>query len=162
MGGTASNRLRGVALAGVLASPLLGASPGWSGEADNRNALAASDRVVVSGVALALDTEIWAEAEAGAGTGPVPAVVMLRLTAPGTAVPADLRMEGLWYVNGRAVAEGALLREPVDAPDGEVMGQASGIVDADGDGLVDVVIGVRDAGGRIHLLKARAQPLRAL
>jgi len=161
MGGTSVNRLRGAA--GLVAVSLLWAAPGWCGDTDTEKAaLAAKERVVVAGVALALDTEIWAEGPALAATGAVPATVMLRITAPGTAVPVDLRMDGLWYVNGRVVSEGALQAEPVSAPEGEVMGQASGIVDPDGDGLVDVVIGVRDAGGRIYLLKAPAQPLRGL
>lgn len=155
-------RMRGVVAAGLLATPLLWAAPGWCGDADaERAALAAQERVVVSGVALMLDTEIWAEAEADA-TGRQPAVVVLRLTAPGSAVPADLRMDGLWYVNGRAVREEALIAEPLSAPEGEVMGQAGGVVDADRDGRVDVVIGLKDAAGRLHLIKAPGQPLRGL
>lgn len=150
--------------AALLAGVCLWAVPAASQEAiGTRAALDAADRVQVAGTTLMLETEIWT-GDGGAAVvapGPRPATVILRVVGAEDGVPAGLSMDGLWYVNGNAVSAPVPLGEALSAPDGEVIGQAHEVIDADGDELVDVVVGVRDHVGTRHLIKAPAQPLRS-
>lgn len=150
--------------AALLAGVCLWAIPaGSQGAAAARAALNAGDRVQVSGATLMLETEIWTGngGSAVVAPGPRPATVILRLVGTEEWVPAGVRMDGLWYINGDAVSAAVPLGEALAASDGEVIGQAAEVIDADGDELVDVVVGVRDHGGKRHLIKAQAQPLRS-
>lgn len=161
--GVSGSALGGV-LAGVLACACLGAGPVWAQTVPERAALEAADRLHMEGAVVRLETEIWSAAGGGgapgAWSGPAPATVVLRLTGDDVAVPAGLQVDGLWYVNDGAVSRAVALGEHLDAPEGEVIRQAGEVIDADGDGWVDVVVGVRDLSGTRHLLKASAQQVR--
>jgi len=152
-------------LAGVLVGAFLWVGPAWAQDniADGA-AMSAADRLHMEGAIVWLETEIWSSEPGGgtlgARTGPAPATVVLRLTGDGAAMPTGLQVDGLWYVNAGAVSRGVALGEPMAAPEGEVIRQAGEVIDADGDGWVDVVVGVRDPAGTRHLLKAPAQPVR--
>jgi len=153
------------AAAAWLVGACLCAGTAWAQDTiPNRAALEAGDRLDMAGAVVRLETEIWAAGGGGGALGalpgPAPATVVLRLTEDGGAMPAGLRVDGLWYVNGGAVSRGVVLGEPMAAPEGELIHQAGEVIDADGDGWVDVVVGVRDPGGTRHLLKASAQPVR--
>jgi len=150
----------------VLAAAFLpwAAPAGAADGVTDRAALGAAERVEVAGVALVADAEIWSEAalEAAEANGrPIPATVVLRVSAEGEAVPEGLRIDGVWYVNGSAVHGTGARIEPISAPEGEVMGQTLEVVDSDGDGWVDVVVGVVDTGGKRYLIRAPNQPLRS-
>lgn len=151
--------------AGALLGVCLWAGPAVAEEAvPDRAVLAAADSLDVAGTVVRLEAEIWTAAPAGTAVtprpGPVAATVVLRLTGDGAAVPEGVEVVGLWYVNGAAVSPGVALGDSMRAPEGEVMRQAGEVIDADGDGQVDVVVAVRDPAGARHLLKARAQPVR--
>jgi hypothetical protein len=158
---------RAGALAVLAAGLVLGAGlilgPGLARAADP--VVGAPERVDVAGVALALETEIWSEAEVEAALASgqaIPATVVLRVTAEGDAVPEGLRIDGVWYVNNGAASEVKMPVESLESPDGEVIGQALQVVDSDGDGWVDVVVGVVDAAGKRYLIRAPSQELRTL
>jgi hypothetical protein len=155
------------ACAGVLLGACLSAGPAWAEEPfPDRALLAAADRLDVAGAVVRLEAEIWSADRGGATgapqSGAAAATVVLRLTGDGGVAPAGLQVDGLWYVNGAAVSRAVALDETAAAADGEVIRQAAEVIDADGDGLVDVVVAVRDAAGARHLLKASAQPVRVL
>lgn len=152
------------ALAMLPATLLLWESPAQAEDArSDRAAQNAAERVEVAGVALVADAEIWSEAayaEAAETGRPIPATVVLRVTAEGEPVPEGLRIDGVWYVNGTAVSKAGAPIEEMSAPEGEVIGQTLEVVDSDGDGWVDVVVGVVDAGGKHYLIRAPTQEVR--
>jgi hypothetical protein len=156
--------LRMGALAVLPATLLSWESPARAEDAGtDRAARGAVERVEVAGVALVAEAEIWSEAalDAAAATGhPIPATVVLRVSAEGEPVPEGLRIDGVWYINGAAVSKAGAPIEQMSAPEGEVIGQTLEVVDSDGDGWVDVVVGVVDAGGKHYLIRAPNQQLR--
>jgi hypothetical protein len=156
-----ANTACGLACAGLLMGSLLGPGVARGEDAADRDALRAPESVQVGEAILSLETEIWAAGQAGNG-GRMPATVVLRMRTGGEAVPVGLKLDALWYVNGSAVSPAVELGAILDAPDGELIRESAEVIDSDGDGVVDVVIGVRDAAGRLHLIKAPAQPLREL
>ena len=115
--------------------------------------------VVVGGTALSLDADLWRDFQPISPPNGKPLVAVVRLhSVDGTAIPASVRVAGLWIVNGGDVwtaspreqqlrTLGASMFEVV-ARDGPKWGPA---ID------VDVVVGVRDGAGALSLLRAPAQ-----
>jgi len=162
---SARGRLAAGAYVGVFLGLCLGVGPAAAEEGvPDRTVLGAADRLDVAGTVVRLEAEIWRAALAGqaaAQPGPAAATVVLRLTGDDGGVPAGVEVVGLWYVNRGVVSPAVALGDTMTAPDGEVMRGAGEVIDADGDGMVDVVVAVRDAAGARHLLKAPAQQVRA-
>ena len=114
---------------------------------------------VIGGLTLSLEPYLWRDFQPSSPPNGKPLVAVVRLhSVDGTAIPASVRVAGLWIVNGGEVwtaspreqqlrTLGASMFEVV-ARDGPKWGPA---ID------VDVVVGVRDGAGALSLLRAPAQ-----
>ncbi len=119
----------------------------------------APEEVPAEGVTVRLETYLWRDFQPIAPPDGQPLIAVLRVkTVDGASIPAALRADSVWILNGD-LAWAAAVREEwsreADPPFFEVVGRDG---PKWGPGIeVDVVIRLRDAAGHAILLQARAQ-----
>jgi hypothetical protein len=114
---------------------------------------------VIGGLTLALEPYLWRDFQPSSPPNGKPLVAVVRLhSLDGTAIPASVRVTGLWIVNGGDVWAASPREQQLRTPGASMFEVVGRDGPKWGPGIeVDVVVGVRDGAGAVSLLRAPAQ-----
>jgi hypothetical protein len=154
-------RLAGVAVSLPLAA--CAGSVGLAGDMQPAELRSAPEAVELTGITLRLETYLWRDFMPISPPDGRPLSAVLRILAEGgRPLPAGLRADRLWVVNGTEVWTTELgAPRPADPsrPD-RLEYLARGGPKWAPDSRVEVVVRVLDSGGTVHLLRASGQRIK--